>query len=219
MLPSPVDQDSPAMGDFTLFSPQFDQTANVYTRGMITPDAENPLWDFPTPEYELKEPEYPIESNGPSKKHRPATSNRRHSLRQLNSSVPSTTKSSTDSESGSSPSQHRGKSSKSKSKNSHNQIEKRYRQNLNAQLEALHQTMVSLPEPENTSALTRACVSEIDRKGQPSKGSIITAASSVILRLQADNAKIAKEVKDIKAENQAYRQLLSNCTPDFRYRV
>jgi hypothetical protein len=94
----------------------------------------------------------------------------------------------------------------------HNQVEKRYRLNVNAQLDALRRVVPvsrqrlagfdgGLPDVEDISgggAAARA----------PSKAVVLASATAYIRQLEADNARLAEEVRELRGQNGTLQSLV-----------
>jgi hypothetical protein len=97
-------------------------------------------------------------------------------------------------------------SSKPKARVPHNQVEKKYRENVNAQLEALRRVVPS----QNQSSFDGADIEDIGGSSarQPSKAAVLASATSYIRQLEKDNARMIEEMAALKTQNETLQSLV-----------
>jgi len=224
MLPSPLEH-TPLVfpsNEFDLFSPFSDQGAYNSATGNSSEFSwnlnENPvqygnqqgsLWDSPS--YRTEDPKSP----SPKVEVIKSEKIRRNSTRPK-FSRPTTDSLSASAYSPSAPSEHssRGrrprnpKSPGANDRSSHNAIEKRYRQNLNAQIEALWTIISSLPAAKDIAG--DLLIVHGDPSKPPSKPTIIASARALLIQLEKVNALAEQEITKLKERTLPYQQSLSS---------
>jgi len=97
--------------------------------------------------------------------------------------------------------------SKSKGRVPHNQVEKKYRENVNAQLEALRRVVpVSKQQLVGFDGLDIEDLASSAR--QPSKAVVLSSATAYIKQLEKDNAQLREEMAALKAQNSTLQSLV-----------
>jgi hypothetical protein len=96
---------------------------------------------------------------------------------------------------------------KSKGRVPHNQVERKYRENVNAQLEALRRIV-----PVSQQQLSGFDGFEIEDLGsssrQPSKAVVISSATAYIKQLERENERVLEEIASLKAQNKTLQSLV-----------
>jgi hypothetical protein len=102
--------------------------------------------------------------------------------------------------------------SKSKGRVPHKQVEKRYRTNVNAQLEALRRVVpVSKQQLVGFDGLDMedlAAAGSINAARQPSKAVVLSSATAYIKQLENDNARLQEEIRALKGQNNTLQSLV-----------
>jgi len=96
---------------------------------------------------------------------------------------------------------------KSKGRVPHNQVEKKYRENVNAQLEALRRVVpVSKQQLVGFDGLDIEDLPMSTR--QPSKAVVLSSATAYIRQLEKDNKKLLEELAALKTQNKTLQSLV-----------
>ena len=94
----------------------------------------------------------------------------------------------------------------------HRQVEKKYRLNVNAQLEALRRVVpVSKQQLVGFDGLDMedlAAASGLGGARQPSKAVVLSSATAYIKQLEKDNARLQEEIRALKRQNNTLQSLV-----------
>ncbi|KAF1817544.1 hypothetical protein P152DRAFT_386976 [Eremomyces bilateralis CBS 781.70] len=101
--------------------------------------------------------------------------------------------------------------SKSKKRVPHNQVERKYRESLNTQLEALKNVVPSLNPSRIANGLLPCDAGDIEdlaSTNKPSKAVILASATSYIKQVEREKSKLAEENEKLKARIKALQALV-----------
>jgi hypothetical protein len=97
---------------------------------------------------------------------------------------------------------------KAKSRVPHNQVEKKYRENVNAQLDALRRVVPSQNQT-GFDGLDMEDLGSASAAGrQPSKAAVLSSATAYIRQLEKDNARMLEEMDALKVQNRTLQSLV-----------
>jgi hypothetical protein len=85
----------------------------------------------------------------------------------------------------------------------HSEVEKKYRENVNAQLEALRQVV---PAQNALGGFDRADIEDLPAR-QASKAAVMSIATAYIKQLKKDNGDMERELKELREKNRALQSL------------
>ena len=99
-------------------------------------------------------------------------------------------------------------------KASHNQVERKYRENLNSKFELLRKAVPATKTASSEKVLCDAAdVEELAKKQKPRKAEILASATAYMKQMEDSNRLLREEVKSLKARNQELekRTRCENC--------
>jgi hypothetical protein len=95
---------------------------------------------------------------------------------------------------------------KTRRRQPHNQVERKYRESLNTQLESLRRVVPSLQQ--NQRACDGADIEDLPTPSKPSKAVILASATAYIKQIERENKAVQEENQNLKARIKALQALV-----------